>query len=89
MEQQKYTLQRKIEVAENIIRQAVTISETTQADVFVDYAPHTNTIYLDFYHAGWKMDRIPDKKMQVCFEYWADTETQIQNALHELGKLKS
>lgn len=46
-------LERKKEIAAEMISRAVEISASTKHDVFVDYSPHVKWIELTVYKNGW------------------------------------
>lgn len=52
--ERKLTIKQKIKIATEVMARAVEISETTKAQVFVEYCPHVDWISWHYYERGTK-----------------------------------
>lgn len=79
-------LERKKEIAVELISKAVEISETTEHDVFVDYSPHVDWIELNIHKNGWNKDSLASR-ITVNFDDFYDGESEFENAMAVLESL--
>ena len=79
-------LERKKEIAAELIKKAVEISETTNHDVFVIYSPHVQWIEIDIHKNGWNKNST-SSRMTVNFDPVYDSESQFENAMAVLESL--
>lgn len=76
-------LERKKEIAAELIQKAVEVTNTTNHDVFVDYAPHVNWIDIRIYHNGWHKEAT-GACLYVHFDANYDTEEELWLAMNAL-----
>ena len=79
-------LERKKEIAAELIKKAVEISETTDHDVFVDYSPHVNWIDITIHLHAWKKNT-QGLQIFVIFDENHDTETELRRAMEILNSM--
>lgn len=51
------TTEEKIKIAQELIKRAVEISDTTEHDVFCEFAPHVNNVTIGIHRGGWENNR--------------------------------
>lgn len=59
--------EKKLELVQRILKQAVEISNNTIADVFVSYSGHVDYIGISVYLQGWNREYEEDYKEEVWF----------------------
>lgn len=47
------TTEERIKIAQELMKRAIEISDTTEHDVFCDFAPHVNCITISIHRGGW------------------------------------
>ena len=75
-----------------ILGKAMDISENTEVDVFVDYAPHCKSIDVRVFNNGWSYNLKPDASFTVYYDVDGSfrTEEKIHTKLDEIiNKLDS
>ena len=65
--------ERKVEIAQALVKRAIEISDNTEHDVFVDWAPHVNNIGVSICRGGWEKNR-RSTYVTVDFDLDGDTE---------------
>ena len=81
-------LERKKEIAAELIKKAVEISETTDHDVFVYYSPHVDLIDLNIHKNGWNGDSPSHaSSITVSYDPFYDSESEFENAMAVLESL--
>lgn len=78
---------RKIEIATALVARAMEISDKTQHDVFVDWAPHVNHIGVSICRGGWKKNH-RSTSVAVDFDLDSDTEGDYEAVNAILDKLE-
>ena len=76
-------LERKKEIAALLIGKAVEVTNTTEHDVFVGYAPHVNWIDVRIYRNGWYKGAT-GTSIFVNFDKVSDTEEEFWVAMNTL-----
>lgn len=67
----KTTTQEKVEIAQMLVRRAIEITETTEHDVFFDYAPHCDTLTVSIHRGGWEKNK-KSSRIDVSFDSAGD-----------------
>jgi hypothetical protein len=80
-------LEKKIELTQQILKQAVEISETTEHDIFFFWMPHTNSIDITIHRGGWDMNKC-GARVAVYFDGDGYVEGEFANVLAVLDSLK-
>jgi hypothetical protein len=78
---------KKVEIAKALIERAIWISDNTQHDVFVDWAPHVNHIGVAICRGGWKTNH-RSTSVTVGFDANDDTEGDYEAVNAILDKLE-
>ena len=71
MENKKTTTKEKVEIAQMLVRRAIEITETTEHDVFFDYAPHCDTLTVSIHRGGWEKNK-KSSRIDVSFDSNSD-----------------
>lgn len=50
----RYSIEKRVAIATEIIKRAVEISRNTPHDVFVNYSPHVDSMSICIHEGGWK-----------------------------------
>ena len=69
--------ERKVEIAQALIKRAIEISDNTEHDVFVYYSPHVNELEVSVHKYGWKKGVSSTSRMDLSFDADGDTELQL------------
>lgn len=69
--------ERKVEIAQALVKRAIEISDNTEHDVFVYYSPHVNELDVNVHKGGWKEGVSSTSSMGLSFDADADTELQL------------
>jgi hypothetical protein len=69
--EQKITTQEKVTIAQTLVKRAIEITETTEHDVFFDYAPHCDTLTVSIHRGGWAKNK-KSSRIDVPFDSDAD-----------------
>lgn len=80
-------LEKKIDLAQQILKQAMEISKNTEHDVFFCWMPHTNGININIHRGGWDMNKC-GTPVAVYFDGVGDVEGELANILAILDSLK-
>jgi hypothetical protein len=83
----KMELEKKIEIAQQILKQAMEISENTEHDVFFSWSPHVDWIEVCIHRGGWQSNK-SGACMSVSFIDKNDTNGELANVLTVLNSLK-
>ncbi|MBO7330074.1 MAG: hypothetical protein J6W00_15030 [Lentisphaeria bacterium] len=78
---------RKVEIAQALIERAVRISDNTDHDVFIEWSPHVNSLYVRFCRDGWAVGK-PYTGLDIDFDLEADTEGGLANVNTILDSLE-
>nr|DAI90591.1 MAG TPA: hypothetical protein [Caudoviricetes sp.] len=64
---------------------AVVISSNAKIDIFMEYMPHCNTLYIRVYKDGWSKSNDADIEESLCTKPRKyRTEKEILNKLHQI-----
>ena len=57
MKNKKITTEEKVTIAQELVKRAIEITETTEHDIFVEYAPHVDSLTVSIHRGGWERNR--------------------------------
>lgn len=80
-------LNKKLELARQILTQAIELSTTTIIDVFVDFSSHTKGLTVRVMLEGWKEETTTDYSKTIYID-WPNSEKDLQEVIDYLEKLK-
>lgn len=92
MKRKKLTTREKIRIAKEVMARAVEISETTKADVFVEFSPHIDSIVWSVYENGWKDrddDKVPSSHYIRFDSEYVDPRWGLQEFNREMNRLEA
>lgn len=62
------TNEKKLELVQRILRQAIEISTNSIIDIFVDFASHVDSICVRVYLEGWEFEKNADLREQIYLD---------------------
>jgi hypothetical protein len=80
-------LEKKIEIAQQILKRAMEISEKTEHDVFFSWSPHVDWIEVCIHRGGWENNKT-GAGMSVGFKNEDDTNGELENIFAVFNSLK-
>lgn len=80
-------LEKKIEIAQQVLKQAMEISENTEHDVFFNWAPHVDWIEVYIHRGGWQSNKA-GAGLSVSLKEEDDTNGELENVFAVFNSLK-
>jgi hypothetical protein len=71
LKDEKITIEEKVAIAQNLVRRAILLSETTEHDIFFEYSPHCDTLTVSIHRGGWEKNK-KSSRIDLYFDSDAD-----------------